>query len=492
MQTHTCKPKERIRIILIQLVILLITIYLRLPDNSFFIKPESLVYPLCCLLCGLMVWYFWSWYFLTKSLFHPYLLFMLSAFLFNGGQAFLRALNLNEDEILNVFEFSFSADTRNDTLFIVIIGLSSFHLGALISLNQKKAKYYKSKIEENELLTYKSTHKVGTYLLRISFFPAVYVFGTSILTVLSSGYSGLYENWGSGISGTPDILAAFLVPASLFLLAASKENLKSRRISATIILIYVMTRLFTGQRNQAVMVLTSFAWLWHHLIRPIPGTLILIFGSLITFVISPLIAVTRNSSSEDRLSINYLIESFSNIENPLIAPIWEMGGSMLTIAHTLELVPTYRDFQWGQDYLYALLTLVPNLWGARHPTIARGLAEKWLVQEVNPYFAYNGGTYGFTFIAEAYLNFGWIGAPIALGIIGFLFAKLTSWAVTYKDPAKMAMIASYLSFFLFYARAESAFIIRSLVWYSILPYLWVLAVKKSMSKKMNKANLKTI
>ncbi len=486
MQMHIYNQKKRIKIILIQIVILLLTIYFRLPYNSLFIKSESLIYPLCCLLCGLIIWYFWSWYYLTKSLFSPYLLFMLSAFLFNGGQAFLKAFNLNEDEILNVFEFSFSADTINDTLFLVIIGLSSFHLGALISLNQKKDKYYKSKIEENELLNSKSTYRVGTYLLRISFFPAVYVFGTSVLTVLSSGYSGLYENWGSGISGTPDILAAFLVPASLFLLAGSKENLKSRRISATIILIYVMTRLFTGQRNQAVMVLTSFAWLWHHSVRAIPGTLILTIGSLITFVLLPLIAVTRNSSSEDRLSINYLIESFSDIENPLIAPIWEMGGSMLTVAHTIELVPTYRNFQWGQDYLYALLTLVPNLWGARHPTIARGLAEKWLVQEVNPYFAYHGGTYGFTFIAEAYLNFGWIGAPIALGVIGFLFAKLISWAVAYKEPAKMAMVASYLSFFLFYARAESAFIVRSLVWYSVLPYLWVLAIKKSMSKKMTK------
>ena len=45
-----------------------------------------------------------------------------------------------------------------------------------------------------------------------------------------------------------------------------------------------------------------------------------------------------------------LIKIFTSPENPLIQSITEMGGSMLTVAYTIELVPLARPFQWGADY----------------------------------------------------------------------------------------------------------------------------------------------
>ncbi len=96
--------------------------------------------------------------------------------------------------------------------------------------------------------------------------------------------------------------------------------------------------------------------------------------------------------------------------------------------------------------------------------------------------ASHGGSLGYSFIAEAYLNFGWIGAPITLGIIGFLFAKLVSWAERSGQPARLAMVACFLTFFLFFSRSEAASNIRLLVWYSLLPYLAVHAVRRFNAK----------
>ncbi len=157
---------------------------------------------------------------------------------------------------------------------------------------------------------------------------------------------------------------------------------------------------------------------------------------------------------------------------------------MQTIAYTIELVPKFREFQWGADYLYALFTVVPNLFWKLHPTVDRGLAGLWLAWAVRPEFAAIGGGLGYSFIAEAYLNFGWFGAPIALGVIGFLFAKFTLWAAKSKEPDRMAAVASFISFFLFFARAESGVMVRSVVWYSWFPYLSVCLLSRLRSKKL--------
>ncbi len=479
-------------IIRIQCVFLLTLILFRFIYEPFTYKPESLIYPFCCLLCGLTIWSFWSWYLLTKSLFNPYLLFFLSAFLFNGGQALLEVFHLNEDGIGTwdiIFETPpLSQDNILNTLFLVIIGLGAFHLGALISLARLKLKSSISNFQKTDLfLNSNHCYRLGWYLLCISLIPAIFVLKNTVLGVMASGYNSIYlQESATSFSATPKILADFIIPACLFLLAGSQSRSKGKFISVSVIVIYAIMRFFLGERNQAVMPLIALAWLWHNLIRPIPKTILFTIGLLLIFVIFPLVAITRNTAGQERLSLNFLLEAFSSIDNPVIASISEMGGSMLTVAYTIQIVPSDRDFQMGAEYLYALFTLVPNVFGKLHPTIARGIPNHWLTEQLNPYFASVGGSYGFSFIAEAYLNFGWIGAPIALGVIGFLFTKLTLWAEKYRDPAKMAMVASFISFFLFYARAESAMVIRPLVWYSLIPYLGVIFLGQSSFIKFTK------
>ncbi|PMB51366.1 oligosaccharide repeat unit polymerase [Fischerella thermalis CCMEE 5201] len=490
----TLKPnKSNLEIIIgLQCFFLVVLILFRFQYEQFNSHAESLIYPFSCILCGMNVWSFWSWYILTKSLFNPYLLFLLSAFLFNGGQAILEVLYIHKSGNLTAWELSdqlppLSSETILNTLFLVIIGLGALHLGALISLGTAKVKSSSCGSKITVLVSSKNSYLIGKRLLWIALFPALFILRDAVLIVLTSGYHSLYQqDFETSYSAAPSILADFLIPGSFFLLAGSKEKSKSRLTSVIVIVIYATIRFFLGQRNQAVMPLVSLAWIWHHLIRPIPKTFLLSIGSLILFIIFPLVATTRNTAGQDRLSISFLLETFSSIDNPIIATISEMGGSMLTISYTLEIVPKDREFQMGTDYLYALFTLIPNVFGKLHPTVARGLPNHWLTEQINPNIAYMSGSYGFSFIAEAYLNFGWIGAPIALGVIGFLIVKLTSWAVKFRDPAKMAMIASFLSFFLFYARAESATVVRPLIWYSLIPYLGVCLLNHSSSKRLTR------
>ena len=91
---------------------------------------------------------------------------------------------------------------------------------------------------------------------------------------------------------------------------------------------------------------------------------------------------------------------------------------------------------------------------------------------MDPSFASQGGGFGYSFIAEAYLNWGW-GAPLFLGLVGFLFAKLIVWACREGAPARLAAVASFTGFVLFWARGEAIDVVRPLVWYALIPYLMI-------------------
>lgn len=476
-------------IVLIQVCIVIALILFRYVYQPLIFRQQSLIYSLSCVLSALAVWCFFSWYLLTKSLFNPYTMFFLSALLFNGGQALLEAFHLNENGLGNWYLGDdlpyLSTEDIISTLYLVIIGLSTFHLGALISLvTTKKAKINKIKSNLNSDLSSNSCYVVGMRLFFISLLPTIYILRQTISVVLSSGYFGLYQQEAAtSFSAAPAILSDFLIPGSIFILAGSKNKPKGRWISVTAVLLYAMIRFFLGQRNQAIMPLIALAWLWHILIKPLPKAFLLGVGSFMVLIVFPLVALTRNTTGGNRLSLEYLQQTFSSIDNPFIAFLSEMGASMLTVAYTIDIVPKEREFQLGAEYLYALLTVIPNFFGNLHPTVARGIPTHWLTEQINPYIASINGSYGYSFIAEAYLNFGWIGAPIALGIMGFALVKLILWAVKSRNPGKMAMIATFTSYFLFYARAESTMIVRPLVWYCFLPYLAVRYHSNSVEQK---------
>lgn len=194
---------------------------------------------------------------------------------------------------------------------------------------------------------------------------------------------------------------------------------------------------------------------------------------LIVLILVPLAPVFRSASGQERYSLTRVVDAYFSIENPALEGLTYMGGSMNTVSYTIDLVPETRGYDMGASYYYALLTVFPNAFWSIHPSVARGIASEWLVKTVDPETARIGGGMGYSFIAEAYLNFGWWGAPIVLILMGFFFGSMVLWADRSGDIARLAMIASFLSFFLVFPRGESIQVVRALVWYSFLPYLAV-------------------
>lgn len=472
-RTHHA-PKSTILCAQGLLVVLLIGLRWSLPVLD--VDAESLVYPLCVLLVALFVWSLWSWTIVTRSLFDFYVLFLVAATMFNGGQAFLEVVHLNEHGLM---QGEFGPTTTVETLFVVMLGLGGLHLGALTaaacvpSLAAGEAEPDASVPHDPSLPA--RLRCVGWAVLLISLPFSILILRSAVSVVLSSGYFGLYEQQArTGLNAGPRVLATFLIPGALFLLAGAKDSRWALRTAVMVIVGYALIQFFLGWRHYAATPLIALAWLWHRHIRPLNAYLLAGGALVMLFVVFPLVKATRNTSGRERISAEHLVANFVSIDNPVIASVQEMGGSMETVAHTITLVPETRDYDMGGSYFYALLTVVPNLFWDVHPTVVRGTPSHWLIWTVNPYTATRGGTIGYSFIAEAYLNFGWLGVPAILGLGGFLYARFVLWASRPNMPARLALAACVACFFTFYARAGADVVFRGLVWYSLVPYVLVL------------------
>jgi oligosaccharide repeat unit polymerase len=421
---------------------------------------------------ALALWTLWSWFKLHGTLIEPYGLFLMSSWTFNGGQVFLEVLHLNSNGILGGM---FSPFTTLKTEYLVALAICALHMGALWAAcagnSTSRANLWRS-TAHRDLAWH--TRWVGWFLLLASIGPAVWVFWDTGQTVLSGGYVSLYQRTlDIGLATGPRVLANFLVPSALLLLAGSKAKRTGVVISAAITVSGSLAMFFLGGRGAAATGLVAYVWLYSRTIRPIPAKLLILPALLLGFVVFPLVRAVRDTRGLDRTSVEFVTSAWSSIDNPVVGSLAEMGYSMNTVAYTLELVPTTRPFDGGVSYLYALLAGFPNVAWSVHPTTAHGTLSAWLVYTVMPYAAANGNGLGYSFSAEAYENFGWIGVPLVLFVTGWIAGRLSEAVRGRSDPAILALGATLLLTATLYARAETADLVRSVCWYSILPYLLI-------------------
>jgi oligosaccharide repeat unit polymerase len=319
---------------------------------------------------------------------------------------------------------------------------------------------------------------VGWALLAISIVPSALGLVEQGGIVLAGGYGALYQREvTTGFAAGPQVLALFVVPAALFLLAGAAGRRREKVTAAVVIAFHTLSQLFLGYRSTAIMPACAFLWLWNQCEGKIKPAWIATAALFVIVVVVPISRETRALEGAERIKLETLIASYKSLDNPVVSSISEMGGSLGTIAYTYTLVPAERAFDYGIGYAYAALTVLPNFFWTLHPTIAHGRASEWLVATVDPYAASRQGGLGFSCIAEAYLNFGWFGVPIVMGLVGFGIAALTSWGVK-GNRTHVAMVAVLTAFVLRFPRDESASLVRAVVWYSWLPSVIAITIAR--------------
>ncbi|MBC7690634.1 MAG: O-antigen polysaccharide polymerase Wzy [Methylotenera sp.] len=455
------------RIIFFQSLILSSVLLLCAYYFLFGVKTEPLLVPLCALTSMVFIWTIASWNRVTGQFFDLYTIFMLGTGAFNCGQIFLEIAGLNPKGLLFG---KFSEATLFETVLFILLGLASIHFGALLRFrtSEKPGSIPRTGCPPPELLT------VGVLLTAIAFIPTLLVLREMIEIVRVSGYFGLYGREDQiGMDNLQTLISNLFLPGLLFILAASREKKFFRVAAQLTLLVYGTIFIILGRRGDGAEALLSWVIVRHYCITPIKRSVMLAMASIMLIVIFPLIASVRNIDLGERGNLSMLVQAYQGIDNPATAAIAEMGGSMQAISHTLELVPKTRDYDWGASYYYAALSVFPNLFWKIHPSVARGSPSVWLVNTVEPDIAELGGGLGYSYLAEAYFNFGWWGGALMLMAIGYALSSLVSWSQFSGDPVKIATAVAFFSSLLGFVRADSQSVIRPLFWYSLMPYLLV-------------------
>jgi hypothetical protein len=436
----------------------------------------SLFAAACAILAVQLGWSLLSWKWVTGSVFDPYGIFLVAAMVFNAGAAFLYLIHQNTAGLF-ILDSTFPADVTLQTLLFVFLCMGAFHAGALLLAWTRSAPLFPSTLAmAGRSASAAEIRFVGWAFILVAAVPTAIQLKNAVSVVLTSGYFGLYQvNYATGLQAGTEFLSSFIVPGALVLLAGSRDSRLGRFVSAGVIGLFAMIQLFLGARYPAAGALIAYAWLWHRVARPLPRFLILGAAALMFGVVFPIIGATRDKATDQPYPD---ASATASAESGLsfVGVLKETESTTSTIAHTMTLVPQMRDYDRGAQYLYAASSLVPNLFWDIHPAVKHGLAGDWVTWIVDPEFAASGGSLGYSFIAEAYLNWGWVGGPLFLGLVGFMLARLVYWGCGTGDPAKLMVVASFLNFVIFWARGEALNVVRPLVWYALVPYLLILLV----------------
>jgi oligosaccharide repeat unit polymerase len=414
------------------------------------------------------------------GLFSPHGLFMMAAICFNAGQTIVYVLGGNPGDGI----YALPHEITLQTLLFVGFGLAVFSAGAMTMLFGEKARPI---CGAGPTSRSQSVRNLGLSMMAIGFPFWVYETAITIQRVAQFGRSTGVFGFGTvtGIDRIPQIFSDFFAVGILWTLAGSHSR-GSRQLAAAAMGVLVMANLATGSRGPALMSAGAFVWLWHVVVKPIRTPHILLGAAAVFVVVIPGIETTREGWGPNGFSVSYLLSKYQAINNPAMKAMSEMGWSATTIGHTIALVPSVRDWDYGQSYVWALSTVLPNVTGGTHVAKAHGYLADWLIRTLHPEYAAGGGGWGYSFLAESYLNGGWSGSLPLLFCQGLLLGMLWRWVYRKQDHARYALGATILMSVLFYVRAESALLARTIVWQGVLPYVVLGLMSGNQRSRVNR------
>ncbi|KWW14056.1 hypothetical protein AS888_00550 [Peribacillus simplex] len=415
-----------------------------------------------------------SWYRLTNKLFSLYTIFMLFLFLFNYGHSLMWALGIHQDgEIGQTTLFAFGLPSSADivkTQMIVLIGILTFHCGAVFCIKPKSTiKESLSDINiQNRNRSLNSIYDV-CLILSILVIPITFYNSFQNLSVaLRYGYSSLYygDYANNGIS-LFILISMMFFPCLVGLLLGSNYKKNVKNTVYFIFGMYVLIGIITGDRGEWIYKLLILVWMSHTINRKLTFKYIikyLILGIVFLYLISAIVSL-RNTG----ITFDGFIESLSSENNFLISTVFEMGHSMRP---TLVLVKGGWDiFPYGNTYVFALLGIIServiSIFDIPYITLSSWFSQTYL-----------GISYGagFSIIAEALLNFGPFVAPLILLLLGYIITSaIYVETVNFKeDPLRIFFAVTTASVCISIVRNTIQGTLKSWFYTTVIIYLLVL------------------
>ena len=348
-------------------------------------------------------------------------------------------------QILNtffqVYGYNFSDDIETQTNLLLLISVSGLLLGYFLSLKIKKKKNNETlKKIDYENSYYKNARKISKYYFYFTYLFWILILIDNVLYVFQNGYTAYYLSYSSRI---PAILRelGYMSPVALFIYMSTMPRKKEAKIPILMYAFYLLVSLGTGRR-----------------IYFMTGILIIFSYMMIRNVVAPEEKPWISKKSLIRLCIilpflliiMYLFEyirSEAYVGNasewsPIIGFFVRQGTSINVIKYTDlffdRLNPDahyslYNIIRWLQNsFLNDLLNLDLNFVIGRQSeetAIAGTYLADFVSYNANKTIYSEGMGYGSCYIAELYVDFGYLGVLLGNMLYGGLLCKLLKTAM---------------------------------------------------------------
>lgn len=396
----------------------------------------------------LMGWLCWFQLFISvyawkkkgNQLLSPYIIFLVTLYIFSNGQSFLWSLGLESDRDLIGFHGITIPEVFNAQVLTMEM-LAFFQIGA-------STYYHKQRItdisnERIEIDVRPQLKQIGWFLFFVSVVPYVSETINDLVVSLTRGYGAIYGAGKVGFDNLSAFISDYFIPSIICLFVVYSQNQTVRRFLLAILLVNILAILIIGGRSNAVILIALILILYHYLVKPFTKKWLLV-GIAGAFIMLQVLTFVGHSRVESNRSAN-MTEAVLE-DNAAVDAVAEMGSTMYCLIKTMGIVPTKSDYRYGRSYAYAFTTVIPNLgfWDI-HPAKKESNLGDWLTEEL----ALGYGT-GFSMCAEAYINFGYF-AFIIFFIWGYfissIFGKIEP-ALRRGDYAILAFMLILFWFFL--------------------------------------------
>lgn len=404
----------------------------------------------------------------TGTMFSLVFMFEFAFYILTLGQSFLYGLGIDLDSTLDLYLQNPASQVNRAYLFSICC-LLALHIGILLYSPQRRRK----KRNDASVDYTRSMKTVAHIGLPIAFIAYAYQMVSLFSVYSASGYSDAYES----ISGTSlfiklvNIIAKFF-PFLLFLLLAAYRDNKRKRLPIIITLLFISFLNFAiGNRSEPICYIMAVLWFYRRYAENKAekrrAARWLMITALLLLIIVPIIGEARNTGE---LSLATVLNSFSGTESAIEQikkTIISMGWSAFPTIKTMYLIPSLYNYHYGQSYFFALLAIIPNIFGGTHIAVKYAGLPQWLKKALHMSFGP-----GFSMPAEAYYNFGWMGIA-AMPFLGLLIAKILDESAEKESAMRLyVMMAGFVILFSI-PRREMLTAVRTFSYYIGIVYLAV-------------------
>jgi oligosaccharide repeat unit polymerase len=270
---------------------------------------------------------------------------------------------------------------------------------------------------------------LGLLAASLVFFAlAIYSMGNLLNYSRADLYRGVGDSRGLGVF-------MMVFPSAASLLVIGSESWWQKILGFSMAVLAFLLFMLSGYRSAALFPLLVAVIVWRKTERKVPVWMAVVGISLILLAI-PMIGALRSVGPYgklDKRAIETSVES-AKVENTF----GELGQTAGILANVLRLVPERDPHRYGMTYLMAVLQTIPNIMpdtAANRREVAKRESMKdtavianmipsdWLTYRIAPEKYNIGQGVGFSAIAEAYLNFSYLGIFVYFLILGFVLGK---------------------------------------------------------------------